>query len=74
MSQRERVACGATDPDPYVEALIAEMRQNINAPKGFDGCGGSGVWSYMYRCVECGRWMHKDCILKHFESHKTPSP
>jgi predicted RNA-binding Zn-ribbon protein involved in translation (DUF1610 family) len=24
----------------------------------------------VFRCVECGRWMHKRCILAHFEESR----
>lgn len=70
---RERVACGATHPDPEIEERFVALRANEKAPSGFDGCGRAGVWTFMFRCVECGRWMHKDCILRHFESHRTPA-
>jgi hypothetical protein len=23
-----------------------------------------------FRCVECGRWFHRNCIRKHFEAHR----
>ena len=50
----ERIACGASHPDPEVEARLVALREAENAPPDTAGCGRRGVWTYMYRCVECG--------------------
>jgi hypothetical protein len=65
------VRCGDTDPDSVVETRINEVREEIGAPSDHSGCRRSIVWTFAYRCVECGRWFHRDCIQKHFEAHRT---
>ena len=34
------------------------------------GCGCEVGLSEAYRCVGCGGWFHRDCILRHFELEK----
>lgn len=34
------------------------------------GCGKKLEINKAYRCVGCGGWFHKECILKHFELEK----
>lgn len=68
---RERVACGASHPDPEINAGIEAMRSAEQArTDGFNGCGHAGIWSVMFRCVECGRWLHRECARKHFETYR----
>ena len=67
---RETITCGATWPNAAAEAMIGTMRQR----QGYlldAGCGRSLIWVVGYRCVECGRWFHRGCILKHFEGKES---
>jgi hypothetical protein len=57
--------CGVTHPDPEIE----ERTQALRLAEGYateGGCGKPLRWVLAYRCVECGRWYHRDCILQHF--------
>ncbi len=58
----ERITCGAFHPNPEADRLTREM----SPPSQYDGCGRHMVWSYAYRCVDCGRWFHRACIRRHF--------
>lgn len=66
------IACGQTDPDPNVERRVVAMRQQIGAPTDDSACGRMMVWSIAYRCAECGRWFHRECLVRHFEAHQSP--
>ncbi len=62
-----QVACGRTSTVDAIEARFKGLREE----QGFATDGGCGrsidlTSIYAYRCVECGRWMHKTCILEHF--------
>jgi hypothetical protein len=60
------IPCGHSHPNATTERLIREARP---APiKG--GCGKLVHWTYAYRCVECGVWMHRACLLDHFALHR----
>lgn len=60
------VACGATHPHPEVERRYRALRgQEGHRTDG--GCGGTMHWTYAYRCLDCGRWMHGACLREHFE-------
>jgi hypothetical protein len=72
---RFSIACGATSPNADTEARYRAMRSEA----GFRGDGGCGAvidfanpiaLANVFRCVECGRWMHKRCILAHFEESR----
>lgn len=53
-----KIICGDANPNG-----------NINLTyKG--GCRKSLNIKDAYRCVGCGGWFHKDCIIKHFELEK----
>lgn len=65
------IACGQTSPNPHTEALFRAMREaDGHATDG--GCGSVIDFANpihlatVYRCLECGRWLHKRCILAHF--------
>jgi hypothetical protein len=70
----DRITCGASHPDPAVEQRFQEVRSDRDAPTDTAGCGRSMVWTVAFRCVDCGRWFHRDCILKHFDAHRWPQP
>ena len=65
------IACGRTYIHDGAEAVIRAMREQ----EGFATGGGCGrdiavdrlLSLSLYRCVECGRFMHKHCILAHFD-------
>lgn len=66
MAQYPPMPCGVTHPNPEIEAMPQAMREaESHALAG--GCGKPLRWVLSYRCVECDRWMHYDCILKHFK-------
>jgi hypothetical protein len=68
------IICGITDPDPDVEGRIVALRIEIGAPSDETACGGPLAWWDSYRCVECGRWFHRHCILRHFAAHQGTAP
>lgn len=60
--------CGNTGLTEAVEVRFREIR----AEKGESqdgGCGRSLPWLHAYRCLECGRWMHAECLRQHFVEH-----
>lgn len=56
--QKEIIQCGNANPNGNVSLFY----------KG--GCKQKLKKSEAYRCVGCGGWFHKECILKHFELEK----
>ena len=54
-----KVKCGNANP-----------KGNI-ALKYKGGCGKELDIKDAYRCVGCGGWFHKDCIIEHFKQEKT---
>jgi hypothetical protein len=64
------IRCGLSDPDPRAEARIADARAALGAAADDVGCGRLVVLWEAYRCVECGRWFHRGCIVRHFERHR----
>jgi 8-oxo-dGTP diphosphatase len=58
------LTCGRTYRDDDTEVRTPVFRQGENA--SFTGCGGPLVFLYTYRCLQCGRWMHGECLRKHF--------
>ena len=70
-SPEPRVVCGTTYTDSDTERRIQSMR----ATAGFSlegGCNKSLIWRYAYRCLECGRWMHAECLRLHFAQSAAP--
>jgi hypothetical protein len=63
------ITCGADHPDPEIAAALRRMREEAGYPTE-GGCGKRMCWTLAFRCVECGRWMHRDCIRKHFQESK----
>lgn len=59
------IECGSDHPDPEIAADLRTMRANEGYPTE-GGCGRRMRWVSAYRCVECGRWFHRDCIREHF--------
>lgn len=65
------ITCGVTSLNAQAEAIMRHMRE----AEGFRTDGGCQrafnldsalLASLIYRCVECGRWLCKPCILAHF--------
>lgn len=59
------LVCGRTHVEDGAEAIV----QRLRAQQGFrtdGGCNGKLVLLHAYRCLECGRWMHADCLRGHF--------
>lgn len=61
----EFIVCGDDHPNPVTNDLAKMLRANEGYPTE-GGCGRRMRWTYAYRCVECGRWFHRDCIKEHF--------
>lgn len=54
----EMIRCGDANSDGNIELFYkGGCKKNIDKLKA-------------YRCVGCGGWFHKKCILKHFELEK----
>ena len=68
------IRCGATTPEPTIQALLdaktlihdVTTGENHNA-----GCGKLILWWEAYRCVDCDKFMHRECIQEHFKRTKT---
>lgn len=67
-----RVVCGTFHPDP-------ETNNRCNAQGGFPantyddtGCGHFILWTFAYRCLDCGRWFHATCLRNHFKANIEP--
>ena len=63
----ECVTCGASHPDLEIENRVQAARVRKGALMDAGGCGRTIVWTAAYRCVDCGRWFHHDCLREHFE-------
>jgi hypothetical protein len=60
--------CGNTGLTEAVEAGFRSIRASKGeSPDG--GCGKQLGWLHAYRCLECGRWMHAECLRQHFAEH-----
>jgi hypothetical protein len=73
----ECIICGASHPDLAIEDRVQLARARKRTSSDADGCGRTMVWTAAYRCVDCGRWFHRDCIRRHFNassSHESTSP
>lgn len=68
--------CGETLFDEHSERRVRALRSE----RGFAsdaGCGKRIPWITAYRCLECGRWMHADCLRIHFldsQGEENPLP
>lgn len=59
------VVCGRTHVDDRAEEIATRWRSADGYRTG-GGCGGALSLLTAYRCLECGRWMHADCLRQHF--------
>lgn len=60
--------CGNTARDARSEAIVRSLREKAGgSPDG--GCGKPIEWLMAYRCLECGRWAHAECLRQHFAEH-----
>lgn len=60
--------CGNTALDQESERRLRVLRAEAGGkPDG--GCGRQMNWLSAYRCLECGRWMHAECLRQHFVEH-----
>ena len=66
--QAECIICGASHPDLAIEERVQLARLREGAASDSEGCGRTMVWTVAYRCVDCGRWFHRECIRRHFAS------
>lgn len=65
------LTCGITHTHPRSEAIVKALREH----EGWEVAGGCGrqldltnpiQQAVTFRCVECGRWLCKPCIVAHF--------
>lgn len=70
----ERITCGHVSPDPETERTIARLRADEGYPQDMAGCGHTGRWTAMYRCVDCGRFFHRACLERHLDERHSTSP
>jgi hypothetical protein len=59
------LVCGRTNRDDRAEQITRTVREQ----QGYridGGCGRPMTFVAGYRCAECGRWMHLDCLRGHF--------
>lgn len=60
--------CGNTGLTEAVEERFRAIRAELgHSQEG--GCGKQLGWLHAYRCLDCGRFMHADCLRQHFEAH-----
>lgn len=66
----EHIVCGQSHPDSEIEARTHAHRITLGMSTEPQGCGQEMHWTLAYRCVECARWFHHDCIKHHFALHQ----
>lgn len=59
------LVCGQTYHSAVTEAQLPTLR--ADEPSAYPGCGKPMAWIHTYRCLTCGRWLHNDCIRRHFK-------
>lgn len=59
------LVCGRSYRDAMSEAIVFEMRRR-SGYRLDGGCLKPMTWVNAYRCRECGRWMHGECLDTHF--------
>lgn len=59
------LVCGRTYREQRPEDIVAVLRTN-KGQRVDGGCGRAMSYLHTYRCLECGRWMHGDCLKAHF--------
>jgi hypothetical protein len=68
------IRCGAATPEPLVAVLQELQTLAHDALTGENhqaGCGKKLLWWDSYRCVDCDKFFHLECIREHFERTKT---
>lgn len=60
------LVCGETYRDQRVEERVPVFREG--EVSAWTGCGKPMTYLMTYRCLQCGRWMHGDCLERHFEA------
>jgi hypothetical protein len=58
------LTCGRTYRSDDAEARVAHTRHGEVTP--YAGCGKPMTWVHAYRCRQCARWLHGDCMDRHF--------
>lgn len=61
----EWLVCGSTYQNAEYETRVEDLRAEEGHPVGL-GCQRRLRIMYAYRCVDCGRWFCRPCILAHF--------
>lgn len=70
------IACGATSPNPATQAAIQAATAVYDLATGEDhsaGCGTLLLWWDSYRCLDCDKFFHKECLKVHFARTATPT-
>lgn len=62
------IICGRSSHVEEAEAHFAALREGQETPGLFTGCGVGQSVLTMYRCIQCARWMHRECLRRHFET------
>jgi hypothetical protein len=64
------IRCGATTPDPLKQAALDLATSLHDVRTGEDHSAGCGIlerWWDLYRCLDCDKFMHKECLRVHFK-------
>lgn len=68
------IACGRSSVSDDVEAYYAAERDGQETPGLYTGCGVVSSVLLLFRCLQCGRWMHADCLRSHFRTSAHDQP
>ena len=63
------IGCGATTPDPIRQAKLDAATALHDLTTGEDhsaGCGVLLLWWDAYRCLDCDKFFHQECLRVHF--------
>lgn len=69
------IRCGATTPDPEKQAALDTLTTLHDLTTGENhtaGCGALVLWWDSFRCLDCEKFMHKDCLVIHFRRTSYP--
>lgn len=58
------LVCGQTYRNAETEQATPAWRKS--EVTRWTGCGGPMTWLSAYRCRQCGRWIHGQCLDWHF--------
>lgn len=70
------IRCGATTPDPIQQAVhdaTTALHDFTNGEDHSAGCAVLILWWDSFRCLDCEKFFHKECLRRHFMNTATPS-